>query len=140
VALKRDAGSAVSTRPNTGALASSAWLAARDIFPPPGTWSVNVSLTALDHDARFEVEIFAEEWGFALRRADKQSWIRVTDVPFVHGADDFSLLARTPRLERIHRLIRDIEREHGLHFDRRTARVSSTFGETDAIASWAQSL
>ena len=68
------------------------------------------------------------------------SWIRVTDVAFVHGRDDFELVGRIPRLDAIGTLLRDVEREHGLVFDRHRPFVRSSFGAYDAIAGWARTL
>lgn len=131
---------AVSSRPNTGALASSAWLAARDLFPSSSRWAVEVSFSAIATNARFAIEVHAEEWGFALRIDGRQSWIRVTDMPFVHGTDAFGLLRRTPRLESIHMLMRDVERELGVRFDRDQPSITSSFGSESVIAAWARTL
>ena len=119
---------------NTGALASAAWCAARDLLPGAPRWSVEIVLEATD--ARFSVEIFAQEWGFAFRRSSGLSWIRVTDMPFVHGRDDFSLLHRTPRLEHIATLIAALEEEHGIVFDRDAVEVKSDVGGEEQIAAW----
>ncbi len=142
--LQRERTLVVPGRPNTGALASAAWLAARDLFPTEARWSVTVALWPLpdgSHEpTRFTLEIFAEEWGFSLRRADKLSWIRITDMPFVHSRDDFALLRRTPRLDMVSDLLLSIEDEHSITFDRSQPRVTSSFGHEDTIARWARSL
>jgi hypothetical protein len=133
---------------NTGALASAAWCVARNVFPQAPRWSVDICLDnapgadrdAPPIDARFVIEIFSEEWGFRFRRGDAASWIRVTDIPFVHGRDDFELLRRTPRLENIGVLLRALEAEHEIRFDRSRALVRSSFDATDRIVTWVSSL
>ena len=133
---------------NTGALAAAAWLAARDITSTDVHWSVQLVLDntpggELDLpplDARFAIEIFAEEWGFSFTRGPSVSWIRVTDIPFVHGRDDFALLRRTPRLENIGLLMRALEVEHDIVFMRDVPIVRSSIGSEDRIAAWARGL
>src|SRR5690242_2350229 len=84
-----------------GALASSTWLRSIGVTPPiTQRWSVEIALEpsalrpSTDYDdriaTRFQLGIYAEEWGFFFCMHGKGSWIRVTDVPFVHGRDDFS--------------------------------------------------
>jgi hypothetical protein len=133
---------------NTGALAAAAWLAARELVVSHPNWSVEVALEttpggALDlapSGPRFSIEVFAQEWGFALRHDDKLSWIRVTDIPFVHGRDDFKLLRRTPRLDAIARLVRAVELELATVFDRAHPLVRSNIGGEAAIAAWVRTL
>ena len=62
--------------------------------------------------SRFQLEIYAEEWGFAFRHERKISWIRVTDIAFVHGRDDFGLLDERPRLQDIAPFIRRLEERY----------------------------
>lgn len=133
---------------HTGALAASAWLAARDIAPTQSRWSVQIAfdnvlgceLDTPPLDARFTIEVFSEEWGFAFSRGDAVSWIRVTDIPFVHGRDDFALIHRTPRLENIGTLLRVVEREHDLAFARDKPLVRSNIGADERLAAWARAL
>jgi hypothetical protein len=125
---------------NTGVIASAAWLVARDVLPAETRWSVEIALATSDDRARFAIEIFAEEWGISFRLDDRTSWIRVTDVPFVHGRDDFELLRRTPRLEALGTLMRALEEEHGVRFVREKPSVISSFGCEDVISAWAKSL
>lgn len=133
---------------NTGALASAAWCVARDVFPRAPRWSVDICLDnvpgaardATPIDARFSIEIFSDEWGFRFRRGDAISWIRVTDIPFVHGRDDFELLRRTPRLENVGVLVRALEAEHELRFDRMRPLIRSTFDGGDRIMTWVAGL
>lgn len=91
-------------------------------------------------DARFVLEIFSEEWGFRFLRGTSASWIRVTDVAFVHGRDDFELLRRTPKLESIGVLVRALEAEHDVRFDRTRALIRSSFDGADRIVSWVANL
>lgn len=132
--LERPTASLASVGTNTGALAAAAWCAARDLFARTPQWSVEIVLDGAD--ARFSVEIFAQEWGFAFRRSSALSWIRVTDMPFVHGRDDFSLLHRTPRLEHVATLMLALEEEHGIAFDRDAIQVHSDLGGEEQIAAW----
>jgi hypothetical protein len=133
---------------NTGALASAAWLAARDIAPNHTRWSVEVALDSASGgelhcppvDARFVIEVFAGEWGFAFTRGDAVSWIRVTDIAFVHGRDDFELLRRTPRLDGIGAFLRMLEDDHAVTLNRNTPLVRSSVGNEDRIAAWARNL
>lgn len=130
---------------NTGVLAAAAWLAARDLTATELRWAVTITLdsgvSSIETlSARFILEVFAEEWGYAFRRGDAVSWIRVTDIPFVHGRDDFELLRRTPRLESISTLIRALEIEHAITLSRDNAVIASTVGGEDKIAAWTRTL
>ena len=144
--LERPAQPSVGT--NTGALAAAAWCAARELFPRKPLWSVEIALDNtpdgdLDRppaDARFSIEIFSQEWGFAFRRGDAVSWIRITDVPFVHGRDDFGLLRRTPRLEHVGTLLRELEEEHTFVTDRLSPLIRSDVGGLAQIAAWIRAL
>lgn len=125
--------------PNTGPLASAAWLVARDIYPDDTKWFVELSFAA--EDARFELAIYAEEWGFRFERGDRVSWIRVTDIVFVHGRDDHQLLTRVPPLREIERLVREIEAEHGIRFARDQVRVTTSIPDADTVLrTWASAL
>jgi hypothetical protein len=124
---------------NTGPIASAAWLAAREIYPKEPRWH---AVATLEHDAaRFEIEIFAEEWGFKFQLASRESWIRITDQPFVHGRDDHDLLGATPPLRHIGKLVRKLESTHTIQFDRRKARIDTTIPEGEpAIRAWLETL
>ena len=87
-----------------GKLAAQGWLRARALSAPAFTaWHVEVSLDVRDEpapmlfderrDTRLRIEIYSEEWGVFFCHHAKASWIRVTDIAFVHGRDDFNLLA-----------------------------------------------
>src|SRR5437764_11086748 len=84
-----------------GILAARAWLAARALDPPAGlSWHATIELpTEAIVDTRFRIEIHSQEWGFCFGHGGRGSWIRVTDIPFVHGRDEFRLLAQTPALK-----------------------------------------
>src|SRR6185312_10788992 len=51
--------------------------------------------------SRFHLDIYLEEWGVFFCHAGQSSRIRVTDMAFVHGRDDFQLLGVTPQLKDI---------------------------------------
>lgn len=134
-----------------GATAARDWITSRRIPPPGLRWMVEIQLDVrdapapadfnVDTDTRFHIEIYAEEWGVFFCHAGRASWIRVTDVPFVHGRDDHHLLARTPELGKIGDLLRALEREHSLHFSREHARVDTTLGNAEtAIRRWVRGL
>jgi len=130
-----------------GKLAATAWLSARGLRPTATRWDVVVGLgtasksAALeldaDRDTRFQLYIYSEEWGFQFAHAGRQSWIRVTDIPFVHGADAFKLLPHTPPLKSIGALLRQLETAHGIKFERQHAAISSTIhGAEPAVRKW----
>ena len=117
-----------------GWTASAAWLDDRGVAPVT-RWSVTIELGVLD--TRFRIEIYAEEWGYFFSHHGRASWIRITDVPFAHGRDDFGLLARTPALAEIGALLRALEQEHGVELDREHALVRTTLPSAEpAIRRW----
>jgi hypothetical protein len=125
---------------NTGPIASAAWLAARELFPKEPKWHVEIGLFD-GAGARLDLEIYAEEWGFRFQHGGRESWIRITDVPFVHGRDDHQLLRTTPPLREIGGLVRELEHRHGLAFDRARAALRTTIADSDdAIRSWIRAL
>jgi hypothetical protein len=135
-----------------GMLAAAAWLSQRSLSPPLVTsWHALVALgvtgevPAADADdrveTRFHVEIFAQEWGFFFCHGGRASWIRVTDIPFVHGRDDHRLLPVTPPLKEIGGLMRRLEQRHGLRFRRDLALVRTNLaGAEPAIRKWVDAL
>jgi len=127
---------------NTGPIASAAWLAARELYPHDRKWRVEIELVAeTQREVRLELEIYAEEWGFRFSAGERMSWIRVTDVPFVHVRDDHGLLPATPKLHDIGGLVRSIERSHAIAFGRRRATIRTTIdGGEPAIRSWLETL
>lgn len=136
---------------NPGRLAASAWLAGQRMTPPGLRWSVEVQLDVRDEvapadfdtraDTRFHIEIYAEEWGFFFCHAGLASWIRITDIPFIHGRDDHRLLLRTPALDELGEFLRQLEQQHAIQFKREHARVRTTLAGAEAsIRGWVQAL
>lgn len=134
-----------------GSRAAFAWLAQRSIPAPASRWHVAIGLDVRDEpatatfdetvDTRFHIEVYAEEWGFFFCHGGRASWIRITDVAFVHLRDDFALLASTPALERIGTLLRAVEHEHALSFRRDLAFVNTSIAGAElAIRTWIASL
>lgn len=126
--------------PNTGPVAAAAWLASLDIVPLTQRWSVEISLPAMEQ-TRFKLDVYSEEWGYSFAYRDRVSWIRVTDIRFVHGSDDHDLLAATPPLRNIRSLVSELEKRYDLAFDRDHAVVrTSIVGAEPALRAWARSL
>ena len=132
----------------TGSRAAHTWLAARSLtIPPHQRWHANITFApdaqqpAFEIDesteTRFRLDIYSEEWGFFFCHHSRASWIRITDVPFVHGRDDYQLLGATPALAYAGALVRWIESQHALHFDREHALVRTNVTNAEpAIRSW----
>lgn len=132
-----------SIRANTGPLATAAWLVARGLVTGEPRWFVEIvigtSNEAPDEDAPtlLRIELFSEEWGFWFRHAGQQSWIRVTDLPFVHGRDEHALLAETPALRRFGSLVRALERRFDVAFVVDAAAITTSLsGGEPAIREW----
>lgn len=135
-----------------GKLAAQAWLRSRLLTAPALIpWHVEVSLGVLDRtpaadfdertETRLRIEIYSQEWGVFFCHGGNASWIRVTDIAFVHGRDDFGLLSVLPPLKDIGSLVRLIERRHALAFRRDLALVRSNVpGAERAVGSWLRSL
>jgi hypothetical protein len=121
-----------------GAVASSTWLAQRGLAASRVPhWYVEITIASDTPDTRFEINIYPEEWGFVLRRGVRVSSIRVTDVAFVHGLDDYQLLQDTPSLEGIGDLLATLERRHGMTFLRDRPTVRSNLVRAAAVVrSW----
>ncbi len=118
-----------------GAEASARWLAALGLREIPH-WHVSIELVG-GAATTFELDIYAEEWGFAFRHARRASWIRVTDIAFVHGRDDFDLLARTPELLDVDTLLAELEAAHDIAFRRGRASVRTNLaGASEAVREW----
>ena len=132
--------------PNTGPLAAAAWLAARELCPTEPRWFVELAFDTLADDSgeaatRFLLEIYSEEWGYMFRHAGQTSWIRVTDIPFVHGRDDHGLLDATPKLRDIGRLVRSLETRFRIELPRHQPLVRTSLPNAEpVIAEWAKSL
>jgi hypothetical protein len=135
-----------------GKLAARTWLESLALTPPAGRpWFVELTLgvdeatPALAFDCqtetRLRMEVFSEEWGVQFCHRGRSSWIRVTDIPFVHGRDDFALSAIMPPLRNIGFLVRSIESEHAMRFDRGLALVRSNVpGAELALRPWLAAL
>jgi hypothetical protein len=140
-----------SSSTTAGKLAAREWLLARVLDAPAGSpWHVEISLDACrDPDASldanlptlFRLEIHSEEWGVYFSHQGNASWIRVTDVPFAHGCDDFRLLRQVPPLKDIGILLRTLELQHGLRFDRNHADISTNIARAEPVVkSWVRRL
>ncbi len=148
----RELASSHGTATTAGMLAARTWLTARGLAAPSLTrWHATVLLAPGDapppddvdeaRDTRFRVEIFGEEWGFLFCHGGHASWIRITDIPFVHGRDDFRLLAQTPALKDLGLLLRRIERHNGVEFRRQHALVRTNLPAAErAIRGWVATL
>lgn len=120
---------------NAGTLAANAWLTSLGLNPPPGLlrWNAEISLDIVDgparaeydqtKDTRFHIDIYSEEWGYFFCHGGRSSWIRITDIPFVHGRDDHQLLTQTPALPDIGKLMRALEMKHNVRFNRPQALI-----------------
>jgi hypothetical protein len=140
------------TTSTAGKLASSAWLAARQLKPPiTNRWEVEIALEVSNAEAtfksmdsvetRFQLNIYAEEWGYFFCHGGSASWIRVTDIPFVHGRDDHQLLGLTPPLRDIGSLVRKLEAKHMIAFNRQLAAIRSDIVGADVgVGLWVASL
>lgn len=112
-----------------------AWLHALGLEPLP-RWHVEVSLDA-GAGTKFNLNVYAEEWGFAFHHARRSSWIRVTDIPFVHGRDDFGLIAHVPALVSLAPFLTSLEAEHGFKLARTSAAVRSNIdGAAPMVRRW----
>ena len=137
---------------SAGSLAAFAWLDDRGVPRPSSRWYVQIAMDVADRPterdfderraSRFHLDIYSEEWGFYFCHAGKISWIRTTDVTFVHARDDYRLIGRTPELPRIGELVRELEREHGLAFRREHALVETDLGSSTvaSIRRWIETL
>jgi hypothetical protein len=131
--------------PNTGPLAAASWLIARGLLPSEPRWFVEITLTAAgsvpENATQLRIEIYSEEWGFMFQHDGKVSWIRVTDLPFVHGRDDHALLADTPALKDLSRFVRNLEKRYSCRFARTSPEIrSSIAGAEPAVQRWVDGL
>ena len=138
--------------PPPGKLAAQAWARARALSAPTLTpWHVEISLDVhdgpathdvdLSRDTRFRLEIYSEEWGVFFCHGGRASWIRVTDIAFVHGRDDFGLLDIVPPLKDVHALLRTIEHQHDIAFRRDHALIRTNVPRAEAaVRAWVLAL
>lgn len=144
--------SSPSTTSTAGKLAAQSWLAGLGLTPPALTpWHIEVFLDVRDamapadfderRDTRFHIEIYSEEWGVFFCHRGSASWIRVTDIPFVHGRDDFGLLKIMPALPDVGMLMRTIEKQHKIALRREHALVRTNLQNAEvAVRAWLQRL
>jgi len=100
-----------------------------DVVPTPPVTDFDETTAS-----RFHLDMYSEEWGMFFCHRGKSSWIRVTDIPFVHTRDDFSLLAITPALKEVGALVRKLEQMHDLKFRRDLALVRSNIAGAEPRA------
>jgi hypothetical protein len=119
--------------------------------PATGRWFAEIALDVVHARApsqfdetsatRFHLDIYADEWGVFFCHGGQSSWIRVTDIPFVHGRDDFGLLASIPALKDIGQLMRQLERGHRIQLQRPHATIrTNVAGAEPAIRAWVTTL
>jgi hypothetical protein len=127
---------------NTGPLATSSWLVARALLPGDPRWFVELVFEiAGEATTVFQLEIYAEEWGYQFHHDGKASWIRVTDIPFVHGQDEHALLRETPKLHDIGRLFRTLDTRFGLGLSGCIPTVRTNIrGAEPIVLEWVRSL
>ncbi len=98
---------------------------------------MGVSDSNATDESLFRLSIFAQEWGFFFTHCSRASWIRVTDIPFIHGRDDYQLLDTTPPLKNVGDLLRTLETKHRLSFERKNAVLTTNIdGAEPTIRSW----
>jgi len=118
-----------------GGEASDRWLSSLGLVPV-SRWHVEIAMTAKNL-ARFELSIYEEEWGFAFHHNEQSSWIRITDIPFVHGRDELRLLARTPDLLAINLFTAELEAEYAIAFDRAKATIRTNLRDaSEVVRDW----
>lgn len=118
-----------------GAQASRRWLERLALSAQP-RWFAEIDVPA-GKDSRLELNIYLEEWGFVFHHGGRTSWIRVTDVPFVHGRDDFGLLPSTPDLLSIHGFLVELASKHAIDWQHENAGVRTNLPRaTETIRRW----
>lgn len=141
----------VPTWSTAGSRAAAEWLADRQVPAPRTRWAVEIALDVRDEpapcefdervDTRFHLEIYSEEWGLLFCHAGRVSRIRITDVEFVHGRDDYHLQGTVPPLAQIGSLLRALEDRFRIAFRRDLALVLTDIdGAEPAIRAWIQTL
>ena len=127
---------------HAGALAASSWLSGRALgVAPYARWEVSIALDVIDEkasarfqdtsDTRFHIAISSNEWGFFFCHHSRISWIRVTDVPFVHERDDYALLPSVPPLRDLGKLVQLLEERYRFRFRREHAAIRSTIPDAE---------
>lgn len=137
---------------SVGAQSAARWLSDRGIPITPGQrWHIEIALDVVDVPApvdydeksatRFHLDIYSEEWGHYFCHGGRCSWIRVTDLAFVHGKDEHHLLGLTPSLRDIGQLLRHLEQKFAIRFRRDLARIRTNLpGVEHKIRQWLAAL
>ena len=128
-AVGREAVSRVGTP--AGALEAAAWLASRGLDGLAKRWDVSIVLPGEDVTTRLHLAIAHDEWGFFFHYGRGMSWIRVTDAPHAHEADDFGLLAQAPKLRDIGAFVQGLEERYQFGFLRSQATIRTSIGGTE---------
>jgi hypothetical protein len=137
-----------------GQKTAAAWLRARGGSSPPTheRWYVEIAMglarerPPTDFDeataTRLHVSIYAEEWGVYFCHRGRSSWIRVTDLPFVHGRDDHGLLTILPAsLADFGSFVRRLEASEHVRFERAHAAIKTNLASLEpAVRSWLAAL
>lgn len=130
------------------------WMRALDAQTPPTheRWYAEIVMSVTrerpptDFDeaiaTRLHINIYSEEWGIYFCHRGRSSWIRVTDVAFVHGRDDFELFRFMPAsLAQLSALVRRIESTEGIRFERTHPSIKTNIERAEAgIRRWLVSL
>jgi hypothetical protein len=136
----------------TGGVAAAQWLAQRRLSSTSVLrWHVEIALDVVAGPApsefdertatRFHIDLYSEEWGVFFCHAGRSSWVRITDIAFVHGRDDFGLLAEMPALKDLGPWLRQLEQQHGVQFQRGFALVRTNLINAEpVIRRWITSL
>ena len=140
-------------RQGIGPQATATWLRARSMAAPPATlrWHIEIALGLDEAElppefdeaqaSRFHLDLYAEEWSLFFCHGGKASCVRITDLAFVHGRDEHALLAIVPPLRDIGMLLRELERRHGIQFQRKHAVVRTNLANAEpAVRSWLATL
>lgn len=90
---------------------------------------------------RFHLDLYREEWGMYFCHRSRASWIRVTDIAFVHQRDDYGLLSHVPSLQDIGMLLRRLEASHGIYFQRAHASIKTNLPSIEpSVREWVSTL
>jgi hypothetical protein len=90
---------------------------------------------------RLQIHIHADEWGYRFCHAGRESWIRITDIPFVHGRDEHALVGSTPPLKNFSAFVRGLEARNRVEFQREHAAIVTSIPDAErGIRSWLRSL
>lgn len=133
-----------------GQKTAAVWLRARGVEPPPGDkrWYVEIAMglarerPPTDFDeataTRLHISIYSEEWGVYFCHRGRSSWIRVTDLPFVHGRDDYKLLTMLPAsLIDFGSFMRRLESSEHIRFERAHASIKTNLDSIEpAVRGW----